>query len=114
MAHVSLRRENPPIIRAPAKPEPEKRELGQFFTPPKLAAFIASFFTRPLNDWRVIDAGAGSGSLTLALLHKVLDQKPRPASFHVTAYEIDSAAIAQLRETLQTCAAMCDERGVRF
>lgn len=114
MAHAGLKVENPPVTRAPLKPESEKRELGQFFTPPPLAAFIASFFTRPLSDWRVIDAGAGSGALTLALLEKVLGQKPKPASFHVTAYEIDPAAVAQLKESLETCAAMCGERGVRF
>lgn len=114
MAPVRARLENPPVIRAPAKLEPEKRELGQFFTPPQLATFIASFFTRPLSDWRVIDAGAGSGVLTLALLQKILAEEPRPVSFHVTAYEIDPAAIEQLRETLQTCAAMCAEHRVRF
>jgi len=62
----------------------------------------------------VIDAGAGSGILTAALLQKVLAQKPRPASFHVTAYEIDPAAIEQLRQTLESCAALCEESGVRF
>jgi adenine-specific DNA-methyltransferase len=114
MAHVRARLENSPVLRAPAKLEPEKRELGQFFTPLQLASFIASFFTRTLSDWRVIDAGAGSGVLTVALLQKVLVGDPRPVSFHVTAYEIDPAAIEQLRETLQTCAAMCAEHGVRF
>jgi adenine-specific DNA-methyltransferase len=52
--------------------------------------------------------------LTVALLQKVLVQEPRPASFHVTTYEIDPAAIEQLRETLKTCAAMCAEHRVRF
>ena len=114
MAHAGLRAEKPPITRAPLKADPDKRELGQFFTPPQLATFIASFFIRPLSDWRVIDAGAGSGVLTVALLQKVLVQKPRPASFHVTAYEIDPAAIEQLRQTLESCAALCEECGVRF
>jgi adenine-specific DNA-methyltransferase len=114
MTHVRARLENPAVVRAPAKLEPEKRELGQFFTPPQLATFIASFFIRPLSDWRIVDAGAGAGVLTLALLQKVLATEPRPVSFHVTAYEIDPAAIEQLRETLQTCAAMCVERRVKF
>jgi len=99
---------------APAKPEVEKRELGQFFTPSHLADFIASFFTRPLQEWRVIDAGAGSGALTFALVNHVLRQTPRPVSFHVTAYEIDPAAIAQLRNTLHACADLCAEAGVIF
>lgn len=114
MAQASLRIDNPPVTRAPLKAEPEKRALGQFFTPPHLAAFIASFFTRDLHEWRVIDAGAGSGVLTSALVEKVLAQKSRPASFHVTAYEIDPAAVTQLRDTLQVCAALCEAIGVRF
>lgn len=103
-----------PGAAAPAKPESEKRELGQFFTPPQLAEFIASFFTRRLQEWRAIDAGAGSGALTFALVQHALRQDPRPRSFHVTAYEIDPDAIAQLRDTLQTCADLCTEAGVHF
>ncbi len=114
MAHVRAKLQSPPVVRAPERPELEKRELGQFFTPPPLASFIASFFTRHLSDWRVIDAGAGAGGLTLALLQKVLADESRPASFHVTAYEIDPAAVEQLKETLQTCAALCAEHRVRF
>ncbi|HEY4249232.1 MAG TPA: Eco57I restriction-modification methylase domain-containing protein [Lacunisphaera sp.] len=115
MANVRARLEkNPPVLLAPAKLETEKRELGQFFTPPQLAAFVASFFTCPLSDWRIIDAGAGSGALTVALLQKVLAEKKPPVSFHVTAYEIDPAAIEQLRDTLERCAVMCAEHYVRF
>lgn len=99
---------------APHKVEAEKRELGQFFTPPPLADFIAAFFNRPLSDWRVIDAGAGGGTLTLALVRRVLTQQPRPVSFHVTAFEIDPAALLLLRETLETCRKLCESHGVVF
>jgi adenine-specific DNA-methyltransferase len=114
MSHAGLKVENPPVSRAPVRPELEKRELGQFFTPPHVASFIASFFTRPLPEWRVVDAGAGSGVLTMALVQKVLAQKPVPTSFHVTAYEIDPAAVYQLKESLKACAAVCSECGIRF
>lgn len=115
MVHVRARSEmNSPALQGPEKPGIEKRELGQFFTPPQLAGFIASFFTRPLGDWRVIDAGAGSGVLTLALLRKILAGGSRPASFHVTACEIDPAAIKLLGETLERCASLCAEHDVRF
>lgn len=99
---------------SPLKLEADKRELGQFFTPAPLAVFIASFFVRPLQDWRVIDAGAGSGALTLALVRRVIAQQPRAASFHVTAYEVDPAALPSLRETLAACAQLCTEQGITF
>lgn len=99
---------------APPKSESAKRELGQFFTPPKLANFIASFFLRPLRAWRVIDAGAGAGALTLALLQRALKQHPLPVSFHVTAYEVDPEAVHRLHATLGVCERLCDEHGVTF
>ena len=92
----------------------EKRALGQFFTPAPLAEFIASFFTRALSNWRVIDAGAGSGRLLEALLRHVLKQRPTPVSFHVTAYEIDATALPLLRDTLQRCAELCASRDIAF
>lgn len=103
-----------PSAPAPARPDAEKRALGQFFTPTALADFIASFFVAPRTDWRVIDAGAGSGALTLALVKHVARQTPRPKSFRITAYEIDPAAIPLLRETLATCAGLCAQAGITF
>lgn len=99
---------------SPPKPEAEKRELGQFFTPPPLADFIASFFQRPLQHWRVIDAGAGAGALTLALVRRIVAQDPRPLSVHVTAYEVDPAALDLLRPTLAACAELCARHRIAF
>jgi adenine-specific DNA-methyltransferase len=105
--------EHPPTL-PPPKAEAEKRELGQFFTSPPLADFIASFFLRPLPHWRVIDAGAGGGALTSALVRRIVAQNPRPLSFHVTAYEVDPAALALLRPALAACAELCASHRVAF
>lgn len=99
---------------SPLKPEAEKRELGQFFTPPPLADFIASFFHRPLAHWRVIDAGAGGGALTLALVRRLVTQHPKPLSFHVTAYEVDADALTLLHPTLAACAELCARHRIAF
>jgi adenine-specific DNA-methyltransferase len=99
---------------SPLKSEAEKRELGQFFTPPPLADFIASFFHRPLTHWRIIDAGAGGGALTLALVRRVVTQQPRPLSFHVTAYEVDAEALALLQPTFAACAELCARHHIAF
>jgi adenine-specific DNA-methyltransferase len=99
---------------SPPKPEAEKRDLGQFFTPPLLADFIASFFQRPLQHWRVIDAGAGGGALTLALVRHVIAQQTRPLSFHITAFEVDPAALELLGATLETCAELCAFHRIAF
>ena len=99
---------------SPLKLEADKRELGQYFTPAPLADYIASFFVHRLREWRVIDAGAGSGALTLALVRRVITQRPRPASFHVTAYEVDPDALPLLRQTLAACDHLCTQHGITF
>lgn len=84
------------------------------FTSSPLADFIASFFQRSLPHWRVIDAGAGAGALTVALVRRVIDQRPRPLSFHVTAYEIDPGALELLRPALDACRELCERHDIAF
>lgn len=47
----------------------KKAELGQFFTPISIAHFMASLFdSRGKKECRLLDAGAGIGSLSAAFL----------------------------------------------
>ena len=82
----------------------EQRRLGQFFTPAPAAALVASL---PRLDAlpaqiRVLDPGAGSGSLTVALVDRVTRERPDVA-VHVVAVEADAAVIPALAETLADC-----------
>ena len=55
--------------------------LGQFFTPPQIASFMASLFQlRGHKQISLLDAGAGVGSLTRAFLEQV-QQQTIPRSF---------------------------------
>jgi adenine-specific DNA-methyltransferase len=47
-----------------------KSRLGQFFTPESVADFMASLFTSPKGQVRLLDAGAGEGALTSAFVSK--------------------------------------------
>lgn len=49
---------------------------------------------------RLLDAGAGIGSLTGAVLDRQLDGTLNASSVHVTAYELDDALLPHLRETM--------------
>lgn len=81
--------------------QPEKKaHLGQFLTPEKTATFMAGLFPDGLEDCRLLDAGAGIGSLSAAFLDRW-----RNGGFHfprveVNAFEIDHNLIEYLRETL--------------
>jgi adenine-specific DNA-methyltransferase len=74
-----------------------KIELGQFMTPTTVAQFMASLFSERKGPVRLLDAGAGVGSLTDAYLHRWGNK-----SSSVSAYEIDPKLGIYLRETLRS------------
>ena len=80
--------------RAGSRVNPARKvELGQFMTPGGVAGFMASLFTAPSRAVRLLDAGAGTGSLTAAFLSRWGHESPA-----VSAYEIDAALAGGLRE----------------
>ena len=64
--------------------EGSRAALGQFMTPGVLASFMASMFRDLGPEVRLLDAGAGVGSLTAAFLHEVAGRKSRPRVVHAT------------------------------
>lgn len=78
----------------------KKSQLGQFLTPAKTAAFMASLFPDAKGNCYLLDAGAGIGSLSDAFL-----ERWRTGGFHfaqvkLDAFEIDDSLHIHLRETL--------------
>lgn len=71
---------------------------------------MASLFENIPNDVRLLDAGAGSGSLTKAYVH--LDSRPR--SIMVSAFEVDEVVLPQLRATLRECEQIAKTAGIEF
>jgi adenine-specific DNA-methyltransferase len=77
--------------------------LGQFFTPARAAALIASIPRLPESgEVRLLDPGAGSGMLSAALVARILTERPN-LSVHVVAVECDHLAVPYLRKTLEAC-----------
>lgn len=80
-----------------------QRSLGQYFTPRVVAERIAA--EPRLADrgvLRLLDPGAGTGSLTAALVARVLRECPG-LRVEVTAVEVEQAFHEQLHATLQDC-----------
>jgi adenine-specific DNA-methyltransferase len=77
----------------------QRSTLGQFMTPTRVAEFMAGLFPGPASrDIRLLDAGAGIGSLTAAFLERWCQgELPR---IEVTAFEIDPVLQARLSDTL--------------
>ncbi len=68
----------------------KKARLGQFFTPLPIARFMASLFYKSHHsDCRLLDAGAGIGSLSAAFLERIGHGELKFRSIQVDAFEVD-------------------------
>ena len=89
--------------------------LGQFFTPSNIAEFMAEMVeTTSVEHVRLLDPGAGIGSLTAAFIMRLVQLPVPPASIEVTAFEIDPFVRGYLEVTLNICRSLCLESGVEF
>ncbi len=73
-----------------------RSDLGQYMTPSPIAAFMASLFSYN-GQARLLDAGAGVGSLTSAFLDKALREG---TSVDAETWEIDNILGSYLKNTL--------------
>lgn len=78
----------------------KKSQFGQFLTPAKTAAFMASLFPSGHGDCRLLDAGAGIGSLAAAFLERWRCGGLSFKRVELDVYEIDDSLHAQLALTL--------------
>ncbi len=93
----------------------KRAEFGQFMTPPTVACFMASMFTKPKPpDCRLLDPGAGVGTLSAAFVSEVCNSPRRPRQLSVTAYEIDPLLAGYLAETLEACRRECEQANIDF
>ena len=76
--------------------DPERKAaFAQFMTPKRVAEFMASLFSERRGAVRLLDAGAGLGSLTSTFIERWGQECVK-----ATAYEVDSELASVLRETL--------------
>ncbi|MBC8492702.1 MAG: Eco57I restriction-modification methylase domain-containing protein, partial [Chloroflexi bacterium] len=92
----------------------QRSKMGQFFTPPSVARFMASLFGNSSPELRLLDAGAGVGTLTAAFVEEVCQRDARPHSVSVIAYELEPLLVEYLHSTLVECQEVCREHGVEL
>ena len=95
-------------IDAGTKLDPEKRStLGQYMTPAPIARYMASLFAGLEGDVRLLDAGAGVGSLTAAFVERLKNDEKLTRSVEFTCYEIEPVLIGYLENTLKEAVSVC-------
>jgi len=78
-----------------------KSQFGQFFTPAKIAQFMAGMFTQGVStNCRLLDAGAGIGSLSAAFLDRWVSGGFHFHHLELDAFEIDKSLLPHLASTL--------------
>jgi len=71
-------------------------------------------FEKHKADLRILDPGAGVGSLSAALVAAICRTRHRPRSILLTAYEMDPMLGRHLRVILDLCRQASEETGIRF
>ena len=82
--------------------DPERKaQFGQYFTPGKIAKFMANLFApRQGARCHLLDAGAGIGSLSAAFLDRCTGGGSHFISIDIDAFEIDELLRPSLTQTL--------------
>lgn len=91
-----------------------RSELGQFMTPDPIADQMASMFANLPAEVRLLEAGAGIGSLIASFVTHAIRSSSPPKSIYVTAFEIDQQLMEILKGTVAACKAACNAVGIRF
>lgn len=101
-------------IAAIENPRSRQEELGQFLTATPVADFMASMFGPLPETVRLLDAGAGAGSLTAAFVARCCEKRYGVRVINVTLYELDGDILNALEGTMRECDRRCCEAGIRF
>lgn len=82
-------------------PKAKRKKYGQFFTNVTTAQYMASLFDFDTTKSQIdlLDAGAGTGILSAAVVQKLLNDD-YTGHIHITCYETDSLVLPLLQENL--------------
>ncbi|EAN9690125.1 modification methylase [Salmonella enterica] len=93
--------------------EATRGQKGQFMTPAAAARILASKFRDLNGELNILDAGAGVGSLTTALVERAL-RDFSPKSIHANAWELENVLIENLKSSLELCEQATIESGITW
>lgn len=92
---------------------PTVRKLkGQFFTPTKVALYMASLFSMDAgNSIHLLDPGAGTGILTAAFCEHLLLHIETNTNLTIDVYENDPSLLPLLKSVLSSCKQRLEQKG---
>lgn len=92
-------------------PKNERKKYGQFFTSKETAQYMASLFDieENKNEFKILDAGAGSGILSAAILDRLCPIE-HITKLYLTCYENDENILPLLKSNLEFIKSQMPER----
>lgn len=91
-----------------------KEELGQYFTPYKIAYFMSSLF--PVTDKKIklLDPGAGIGTLTCSFIERIVKENWNTPGIHISAYDIDKNVYSILNKNIASTSSALKNQITRY
>ncbi|UKA27160.1 Eco57I restriction-modification methylase domain-containing protein [Photobacterium damselae subsp. damselae] len=88
-----------------------RSKLGQFMSSSSVSMLLADMFENVEGEHRLLDAGAGVGSLTAAFVERV---KGNTTSIESTCFELSSIMNHYLNDTLSQCSKACEANNIQW
>lgn len=111
-AGLTARTEERRVCALQALAPEQQAHLGQFFTPERAAELIASMPRLTSGRLRVLDPGAGTGSLTAALVARAMHECP-DVELDIVVAEVDDQVAPFLQETLDDIVRTAQHAGLK-
>ena len=109
MGAVSEILEKERIIHAFETPSNHKEEFGQYFTPYNIACFMSSLFPVTSKKIKLLDPGAGIGTLSCSFMDRIAKEKWNTPNIHVSAYDIDKDVYSILNKNLAASSSVLEK-----
>jgi len=91
-----------------------RKQRGQFFTPPEVAAFMAKLAVKGKNPpVRILDPGGGAGTLSCAVCEE-LSRRQVIKRVEIDTYENDAGLVRVLHESLGHASRWLEKRGIQL
>jgi adenine-specific DNA-methyltransferase len=87
-----------------------RKNIGQFFTPPSVANYMAGLMEHNQNTVKLLDTGAGTGILIGALCQRIINN-PLIRNVIVDLYENSTDIVPLLRENMEYIKNVLEEHG---
>ncbi|MCZ7603999.1 MAG: Eco57I restriction-modification methylase domain-containing protein [Melioribacteraceae bacterium] len=91
-----------------------RKKYSQFFTPSIVAEFMASLISLDKPYIRILDPGAGTGILSVAVIESILNSSKHINKIELVVVEIDTTLEDHLKKSFDICATKCEEKNIDF